>query len=729
MRSLLFGIVTLLAIGPMSATAREWVGADGKRFEAELVIVRGDKVVLETDDGKIVSLKVSRLAPSDRQYLKSKGIRLEPTNPAADADLAAQMTELLKAKCYRCHGKDGAGEGGFNFAMNLEKVAQSFVRPDGKSQLIDRVTGFGDTLMPPSGEGEPLDIQQIKLIERWIEAGTPTLDQKEDRPFISNREIVELIFRDLRSTPERSRRFIRYFTLTHLYNAGDSNDELQTFRNAFLKLTNSLSWNTKLIAAEAIDDAQTIYRLDIRDVHWSSEAWAAVEDSNPYFVEPESGLYTACTDFAETDMPFVRIDWFVFAASKPPLYHTLLGLPETDQDLEQMLRVNVAANIEQESAVRAGFNRSGVSQNNRLIEWHKSPYGSYWKSYDFGSNTGRQNLFRYPMGPDSASDSFIHDGGEIIFTLPNGLQGYLLVDGHGERIDQGPVSIVTDPRRQDRTVTNGVSCMSCHYAGVIPKRDEVGPAIKKNRRAFEDADDILALYQEPERLDGIFKRDGTAYTAALSRLGITNLSRSGESVSSMALKFQQDVDLVHAAAEFGIRPDDLLRRLSQADLVARVFSTLQVDGGAIKRDVFAEMFQDACVDFRLIEPSQIRKPVALASSDPRKPGTRLSMVGTDKGNGVRITKSTSSIPRRVTRRPIDIPLENGYVRVERTTKLRPGMKLRACWARRWHPVTIVAVHSDGTVKVNWDTFSAFTYDMLREDLAIQKSLAGRSRRR
>jgi len=60
-------------------------------------------------------------------------------------------------------------------------------------------------------------------------------------------------------------------------------------------------------------------------------------------------------------MPYVRIDWFVFAASRPPLYHSVLAVPASDRELEQMLRVNVAANIEQEQEIRAAFNRSGVS--------------------------------------------------------------------------------------------------------------------------------------------------------------------------------------------------------------------------------------------------------------------------------------------------------------------------------------------------------------------------------
>ena len=94
------------------------------------------------------------------------------------------------------------------------------------------------------------------------------------------------------------------------------------------------------------------------------------------------------------------------------------------------------------------------------------------KSYDFGGNDGRKNLFAHPLGP-KGENAFEHDGGEIIFNLPNGLQAYLLVDSHGQRIDKGPPAIVSDPVQKDRAVVNGLSCMSCHVAGIIRKQDEV----------------------------------------------------------------------------------------------------------------------------------------------------------------------------------------------------------------------------------------------------------------
>ena len=84
--------------------------------------------------------------------------------------------------------------------------------------------------------------------------------------------------------------------------------------------------------------------------------------------------------------PFIRADWFIATASLPPLYHDILDLPKTDRELETQLEVNVAENLKNAPSVRvwrAGFNNSGVSVNNRIVERHKSRYGAYWKSYDF----------------------------------------------------------------------------------------------------------------------------------------------------------------------------------------------------------------------------------------------------------------------------------------------------------------------------------------------------------
>ena len=118
--------------------------------------------------------------------------------------------------------------------------------------------------------------------------------------------------------------------------------------------------------------------------------------------------------------------------------------------------MDVAADFLGDQLARAGFAGSGVSSQNRLVERHPALYGAYWKSYDFSKNDGTANLFRFPLGPVFAGNpfpdqAFEHAGGEIIFNLPNGLQGYLLVDAKGKRIDAGPIEVVSDALKTSGT--------------------------------------------------------------------------------------------------------------------------------------------------------------------------------------------------------------------------------------------------------------------------------------
>ena len=155
---------------------------------------------------------------------------------------------------------------------------------------------------------------------------------------------------------------------------------------------------------------------------------------------------------------------------------------------------------------RAAFNASGVSRNNRLIERHESTNGAYWRSYDFGGNADRKNVFAHPLGPGDGQDGFEHDGGETIFALPNGLQGYMLIDARGARIDKGPMEIVRDNKQADGAVVNGISCMSCHNRGLIEKADQLREVVEKTK-AFDKKvpETVMVLYPPRETMDEYFR--------------------------------------------------------------------------------------------------------------------------------------------------------------------------------------------------------------------------------
>src|SRR3954452_17650015 len=212
-------------------------------------------------------------------------------------------------------------------------------------------------------------------------------------------------------------------------------------------------------------------------------------------------------------MPVVRADWFVATASRAPLYYELLQIPAALADLERQLRVDVGLNIQQERVARLGFNGSGISRNNRILERHDAMNGAYWRTYDFEAVPqnliernillpDRRNIFAYPLGPGLGENGFQHAGGEAIFNLPNGLQGYVLINAANARINKGPTEIVSDPKRPDRAVEAGLSCMNCHARGIIQKDDQIRAHAGKTRRASarRDADLAEALHPPAKKM-------------------------------------------------------------------------------------------------------------------------------------------------------------------------------------------------------------------------------------
>ena len=51
-----------------------------------------------------------------------------PIQPAqvtdATGDGAGKVRDILKNHCYRCHGQDGANEGGFNYVTDLRRLVE-----------------------------------------------------------------------------------------------------------------------------------------------------------------------------------------------------------------------------------------------------------------------------------------------------------------------------------------------------------------------------------------------------------------------------------------------------------------------------------------------------------------------------------------------------------------------------------------------------------------------------
>ncbi|MEM1198543.1 MAG: DUF4384 domain-containing protein, partial [Pseudomonadota bacterium] len=404
--------------------------------------------------------------------------------------------------------------------------------------------------------------------------------------------IVKLIADDLNSLQDHRVKGTRYITLTHLTNTCTPEKNMNVYRQAVVKLLNSLSQNSDVIRLETIDPAKSIIRFHIDDLKWTEKDWTTVLAAYPYGVQPDSQLFSFLQSATDTKLPYVRGDWFAFAASRPELYHTLLKLPKTFEGLQKSLGLDIEANLKKFLAHRAGFQKSGVSQNNRLIERHTIANGVFWTSYDFAGNKARQSLFEHPLGP-TGKDGFEHDGGESIWSLPNGFHAYYLNAADGSQLDRGPTEIVRDISRKDFSVTNGISCFGCHDQGIRYNKDDVRDHVLATRTfSKETRDTVKALYPDAETMKRLLDEDQATWRAAMERAGLDpSLTLNGvEVINALSdLYERQDLTMRTAAAEFGQLEGDFQNALNAAGSEAFALKR-RLEQGLVPRDHFEAIY-------------------------------------------------------------------------------------------------------------------------------------------
>ncbi|RKU21004.1 hypothetical protein C6499_22560 [Candidatus Poribacteria bacterium] len=526
----------------------------------------------------------------------------------AQQNIAQEAYTILEANCARCHDATGA----FKDDLLLDRdalVNTGVVMPGNplESEFYKRLLGETEK-GPQMPLGLPaLSDEAIRTIALWIALGAPDWDVSHSIDFIAPDTVLDTIASHLGGLDPLSRTSARYFTLTHLYNSGESPETLRDYRVALSKLVNSLSWGFVVTNPTPVDALETIFYIDLRHYEWDrTNAWAQIEAAYPYNpafdpqtqagrLEKMAALRAETGSFA----PFVHVDWFLATASLPPLYNDILGLPQNTRELERQLDVNVAVNIRNAPGVRvwrAGFNDSGVSNHNRVVERHTARYGAYWKSYDFAGSVGSQNIFTHPL-------NFTHDGGEMIFNLPNGLQAYYLADAVGNRLDVAPTTIVSNPAASDPAVKNGLSCIGCHTEGMKDFTDSVRAAIEQNQNPPYNKAEALRLYPAQSVLDTLLQTDTARFESALAKIGepFANAEErnqfferhKNEPVQRFHEAFQAPLDVASAAAAVGLETPVFLTEIREKQSLKDLGLTpLVEENGTVKRDAWTSNFHD-----------------------------------------------------------------------------------------------------------------------------------------
>jgi mono/diheme cytochrome c family protein len=552
-----------------------------------------------------------------------------PADPPYDPDadpfstlLGQQVRDILETSCGSCHIGAGA-KAGFGYLLEMDQlIASGKVVPGakGESQIYIRMS---DGTMPPADQrpAKTPTPSQIELVGQFIDE--LRLDEPDCNPlaFLAVDDQIALMREDMAGRDEREKPFTRYLTISYSSNAGDCGHVLQRQRYALFKGINSISTATTVTRPVAIDPDDTIYRIDIRDYDWNRaidlqdndvsdpanidfrDGWEAIV-ANPttaaYAVEYQGDAADDLAADAGTRVPFMPVNAFIQATEFGDLYYTLIGGRASLFEFErEVLRIDTQAETEDNRLMRAGFSNSGVSKQERVLNRFDSGVSagqSYWLSFDFNGGNGgdgaagferevaNDSIFANPLG-------FTFAGGEAIFSLPNGMQGYYVADAAGNRLANAPIGVVIDPAQNNGLVTNGASCPSCHNAGLISFTDAVRRYVEDNKVRFSNEiyEDVMAQYPDAATFERQINLDSAVHVDAAVRAGVPKGEQ--DPVSRVYLDFQRvSLDLRLAAGELGVEPDVLLDNL---DLLDPRLANLSVDGGHVGREIMDDTFLDS----------------------------------------------------------------------------------------------------------------------------------------
>ncbi len=554
-----------------------------------------------------------------------------PDQPSARDLAEAAAQNILNSECGSCHGGQltpATAEAGMNYIGDMDQlVATGKVIPldSAGSRIIQRMQA-GE--MPPVRSGRPPVSQaNINIVAQfidnelfWEDVDAPNVNCPDNR--FSYDDLYIEVANDLQGLDADDALTARYISLTNRFQAGVCADgtALDRDRDALTKLVNALSTDTTVTAPVPVNRDETLYRIDLEDYGWDEpvtvvidgiatdfvDKWEAIVANNVYAVPFDGDDADDAVADSGTTVPVMFADSMLDAAAIGNLYYALIDVnvnDTLDNFILNDLQIDVAANLENEDQVRAGTTRSRISRQDRMVQRDDIEVraGVLWQSFDFLDDQN-ESIFEDPFG-------FAEGGTEAIFTLPNGMFGYIIADENSVIVEDS--DILLDSSQNNFRAITSVSCSNCHQTGLIPVVDEVRDiAIDNARNSGLNNDDIEQLegvYPDADEFARIVADDSSAFYQ--SALGRANLPIQGvDPISFVFLRFDQDVTLADAAGDLGITPDDLEQELNDLDPALGILEQSRLD-----RDDFTAVYVNSLCILSEVNENQPLDDVCLAA--------------------------------------------------------------------------------------------------------------------
>ena len=396
------------------------------------------------------------------------------------------------------------------------------------------------------------------------------------------------------------RGFIRYVSAGPLRTtcSTSSSRSLARPRLAVNKVSNSVSLAPLPVPVRPLDPGGLLLRIDLRDYGWNrpvevngvsyADGWEAIVAHAPLAHEFVGGDADSLKQLVGALIPWLLASSFVAAASTSDVYYALTAAPSTLAELKAQLGISRADETLAGSWWRSGFSNSGVSRQDRgVARYAGASLGTsmFWQTFDYAPNTALPTLFLEPLTARA-------DGSEVIYSLPNGLPAYFVVDGAERRANEAALLVDPAVGGPPRVMA---SCGSCHNAGLVTFDDAVRAFVEANIAGTFTPDETQAVrdaYPPNDVMHSQLESDSSRLALALSQAG--QPEGWPDTVSRVVLEYQASVAPEVVAGELYVRPEALESELAR---LPPVLSTALATNG-LARPAFEASYHDALCALR-----------------------------------------------------------------------------------------------------------------------------------
>ncbi|PWU12394.1 MAG: hypothetical protein C5B49_16445 [Bdellovibrio sp.] len=421
-------------------------------------------------------------------------------------------------------------------------------------------------------------------------------------------QLATLVNNDLNQLPYTDRRYYRYFSIVPWENLGTLPTPVTADwqRAAIIKMVNFLSTGPSIVQPTPIDTGRFIYRVDMRQLKWTSAAWNNIKNTDPYLVPANFP-----TNLANAAQQTVRADWFVtnIPNSAVNAYFIFLGINSDDPTIDHMNGVDRFGDMAKgyPATVREGVMVSNTEAHNRILSWHATTglgsgpagTGHLFKSYNFDSDTGTSDIFSHPYEPmennpdPNGQFNFEFADSDNIFSLPNGLNGYYTTIG-----DPATPGVVQTAANAG-AFPGPTFCFQCHdtVTNMIVFQDNIHDALLAEPFSVFPANvkNLLVGMYNQEGFQAEQAAAGARFAKAYAQLNLPVAERVGmytESSNVVNNHYSVSLTTYQAAAELGTTVADLIAKIKSSSRMALALgSLLPVDSngnpiGGVRRDLW-----------------------------------------------------------------------------------------------------------------------------------------------